>query len=448
MLSNFLKLNICVALAMQILGCSEALLANNSDLRVTEIAENELSNEGDASSVELNQIPLEKILGDDLMSWADRFDRYAVERSAAVQDYTAAQADYLAVQFNRYPQIMPTASAPLDGDGEISIGLNIYQTLWDAGRTSAQLSSADHSIEKALVRAWAARNQAIGEGLLALVNFTRFEARLHQLTHLQTKLEVIEELIQVRVEGGVADRGEILRVGVAQQEIHRQILSDRAAQRQAKADLEQRLPYGSEIQVPPLNAISKQCYRDWPEQEFISDALARIEEQQVASDEQLTRAQLFPRLLLTGETINSGSGWSKPSLGLRVDASDMLGLGRRGSLEASAARTRAANVSYSMQQEQSRAEILKQDNEFKGLELDFASLRILSEETRSAIDLYDEQLDAASISLTDGIALYREYTDTRLSLINVEADMLLNCLRSAEFRGLLAPIDIGKYVND
>lgn len=388
------------------------------------------------------------VLGDNLITWAVLLDSRATERSSAVQEYRAAEAFHRARRFDRYPQLRPSASAPLGGQANPTVALNIDQVLWDSGSTRARLSEAQLSIEAAQLQAWADRNSSVADGLAALVNIARLEARLDEIRRLDAELAAIENLFQARLEGGVSDRGELLRLGVAQQEIARQSVADSAALRQAYADLQELLPPGTAIDVPTLSSLANHCHRGWPDREPLSDAIARTEAERAALAEQRTRSQRFPRLLLTSGTSNSGSGWSEPTIGLQLDASQMLGLGRRGDLEAAAARTRAAETSYSLQQEQTRAEIARQALNLEGLESDAASLQRLSEQSRAALELYEEQLDAASISLTDGIVLHREYTDTRLALYDIEANKLLNCLGSAEMRGLLAPIEIRRRARD
>lgn len=386
------------------------------------------------------------VAGTRLSTLAERIDEVAIDRSSTVQQVRAAEAELQARRFDNYPQIRPTASAPLTGGGSASIGLNLEQLIWDGGRIRARLSDADLKIAEASLRAWAERNEAVLDGLEAYVNMARYEARISELGDLRQNLGEINTLLKTRLAGGVADRGELLRMNVALQELQRRHVSDTAALRQARTDFVRQLPNANHTPaLPDLRAAASQCSRVWPDSEAPADALARVTTARARALEGVVRAQRFPKVLLAGGSNYSQDGFSEPTIGIRLDASDMLGLGRQADLEAAEASSQAAAAAYALRKDETLADLAGLEANFNGLQSDAASLRELVRQNEATLDLYEEQLDAGSIALTDGIDLHREQSDGLITLIDVEADILQNCLSSSARRGLLAKFEV---VND
>lgn len=379
------------------------------------------------------------LAGGSLADVAERLDAVAISRSSSLQDVRAARAALNARRYDGYPQLRPTASAPLRGVGAPAVGLGLEQTVWDGGRHRAGLSGAELDLERARLISWRERNKKVFDGLKAYLDIARYEARLAKYSALGRELKAIATRLEARREGGVADRGEVLRMASARQEVERRVLSDTSSLRQAQADFARALPVADQAPLlSDLEVAAGQCRRDWPGGETPADALARIELSRAEASEIGVRAQRFPRLVLSGGSTYSRGGWSEPGIGLRLDASDLLGLGRRGNLDAATASTRSAEASYRLQLEDTQSELLWLDANYQLLRADITALQSLSAENSETLSLFNEQLDAGSIKLTDGIGFYRERTDTLIALIDAHADILLNCLRSSQHRGLLA----------
>lgn len=375
-----------------------------------------------------------------LATLAKDLDGVAISRSSAVQEVQAAQAELRARRFDLYPQIVPTASAPLSGGGDASLGLSVEQMIWDGGRVRGRLTDAELKIANARLRAWRDRNETVSDGLRAYVELSRFEARLAAYASLRQALDDLADLLETRAAGGVADRGELLRMNVALQEVQRDVVTNMSDLRQARADLMRLLP--PEARVTPLTnleAAASQCQRAWPDTEAPQIALARVALARAEASKEITRAQRFPRVVLGAGSSYSQGGLSEPSVGIRLDASDFLGLGGRNTIEAANASVRAAEASYTLQQDETRSDLASIEEDYEGLRSDISLLRALQSQNEASLELYEEQLDAGSIPLTEGITLHREKADTRIAIIDVQADILLNCLRSSELRGILAP---------
>ena len=378
--------------------------------------------------------------GSRLANIAGQLDQVAIVRLAALPEVQAAQAKLRALRFDRYPQIRPTASAPLTG-GIASLGLNIEQLIWDGGRIRGRMADAELKAAETSLRAWEERNSTVYDGLEAYVNITRYEARLKSLAGLKVDLSAISALLQTRMEGGVADRGELLRMNAAINSVERVSLADSTALRQAQTDFSRLMADTQNTGfLSDLGSATNQCSRSWPDTEAPADALARISLLRTEVSEDTVRAQRFPKVVLSGGTTYSQGGWSEPAIGIQLDASDMLGLGRRSTVDAASASTRAVEESYTLQKDETQADLARLEAYFGSLRAGVTSLRSLAQQGEATLDLYEEQLDVGSVSLTDGIVLHRERVDTLISLIDAEADILLNCLRSSQRRGLLAPL--------
>lgn len=431
----------CAAFLMTVSGCAKGTQPGDvQDVSVAVIDAKTPSVDSARSPVSMRpSTGVSLAPGTRLAALAKQLDQEAIVQSPVVQEVQAARAELRARRFDRYPQFRPTASAPLTGDGNASIGLSVEQLIWDGGRTRARLTDTELKIADVSLRAWQERNASVYEGLHAYVNATRYQKRIDEFGTLRKDLERIAALLETRLSGGVADRGELLRMNVALQEVQRNIVSDTSSLRQAKTDFVRLMPNGANgALLNDLREAHSQCSRSWPQSEAPADALARISMSRAEMSEKLVRSQRFPKVLLGGGSAYSQGGWSEPAISIRLDASDMLGLGRRGNIEAAEASTRAAEAALRLQRDDTRAELARLESEHDGLRSDAAALHELSSQNAATLKLFEEQLDAGTISLVDGIVLHRENTDTVIALIDVEADILLNCLQSSKLRGLLA----------
>ena len=442
---------VCAVLIISAAGCQTgfpvaALHGADEDVQIEE----DVGTDGDAGETAQASDPvvttappgdrLSLKLGTRLAQIARKLDQVTIAQSSAVREIAAAVAQQRARGFERYPQMRPTASAPLTGGETPSVGLAVEQLIWDGGRFRARMTEADMKVSEARLKAWEERNATVHEGLEAWVNISRHQARLAELAHLKRELHGIAALLKSRLQGGVADRGEPLKINVALQEVQRRIVTDTSAMRQARTDFLRLLPdWGSIEDASDLRAAAGQCNRSWHASEAPADALARVSLSQADALEDMVRAQRFPKVLLSGGPRYSRRDGTDFAVGIRLDATDMFGLVRGGEVDAAEASTQAAAATYALQRDDTRAELAQLEADYVGFQADAASLRKLVGQNDATLALYDEQLDAGSIPLTDGIVLHRERSDTRIALIDVQADILLNCLRSSAQRGLLAP---------
>lgn len=381
------------------------------------------------------------VSGSNLAELAELLDRAATSKSSFVHESSAAEAALIAAKFDKFPQVKPSASAPFIGssNGSAVFGLNIEQTVWDGGRVRAKLANSKLSVEEARLNLWMERNQAVLDGLVIFIKIARVHAEIGKFLEQKSHLDSIYLHLQTRLSGGFSDRGELLRVTTALQEVGRRLLSSKARLRQLKADLSRLLPPDTLVSSQPaLSVMASECSRSWPLLASPVVSLARISLLRAEASQLSISARRSPKFLITADTEYSQAGWSSPVVGFRLDASDMLGFGRKNNLAASDAAASSAKALYELQRQETHAQLTRLNSEFEGINVDIFELRKLVEHNINIIDLYLEQLNSGTISLTDGIGLYRELTETQIALLDAESDLVLNCLRSSQIRGLLA----------
>jgi adhesin transport system outer membrane protein len=376
-----------------------------------------------------------------LYGLAEALDSSAIRRSAVMQDQRAAQAILQARGYDRYPQVRPQGGVDLQDGPVATIGPSVSQVIWDGGRSRAALRDAELDVALAGLRAWVVRNEGVYDGLSAYVDMSRYQARLRVYSEIERELDELTELLELRAQGGVSDRGELLRMNVARQEIQREIVGDRAALRQARSDLERFLPGSADMRpLSDLAGAAAQCRRRWPQSEPPQDALARmqISETQIAEDR--TRAQRFPSLVLgAGAAATTLASAVTPGVSVNVDTTDMLGMGARLRLEAAELESEAAIAAYDTQRQDTAAELARLDAHYAEMRDSLRQLQALQRTNRETVALYREQVDGGTISLVEGVALYREVARTDVDIVDLHADALINCLRASQVRGLLAP---------
>jgi adhesin transport system outer membrane protein len=376
-----------------------------------------------------------------LHSLAGQLDAATIQRSAIVQEERVARARLVARGYDRYPQVRPSGSLELEDGPQATVGPSVEQVVFDAGRSRAAMGEAEIGVVLAGLRAWIARNEGVYEGLRAYVDMSRYQARLRVYGSIEDELAELNELLELRASGGVSDRGELLRMNVALQELQREIVGDTAALRQARSDLVRHLPGAEDVRpLRDLAAATEECRRSWPAIETPMDALARVQVDRTRNAEDYTRAQRLPRLVLgAGAAVTSLASAVTPGVSVNVDASDMLGMGGRARVEAAELESEATLAAYETQRMDTQAELARLEANHAEYQDGLRQLRRLQRSNRETVDLYREQLAAGSIPLVEGIALYREVTQTEIDIIDLHADALINCLRSSQVRGLLAP---------
>lgn len=376
---------------------------------------------------------------------ARSLDMTLLKKSGAVHDLMAAKERKKSLIFERYPKITPSANISSNKDSA-AIGLEVEQTVLDFGAAKSRMENADIDIQEKSIRLWIDRNEIVFEGLNAFLEISRVKSRVEMYKSLEGNLATLDGLFSLRAAGGIADRGERLRLTSAIQEIQRSLIEERAQQYDAEANLRKLVTTGEDIiSLDSLLKSRGMCFRSWKLGHIPEVSLAEIELLKAYINERETRSRRFPRVALTGNIGRNTVGTSNSGFNLRLDASNVLGLGRKHLLKAVSADIESARLSLIRIQESVNAKINQRDVEFMGLIQSEKTLLRLIQNKEETLSVYNDQLIAGTITLAEGIGFYQDDTDNRLLLINIQADIIKNCLAVSLNRGSLAPLE---FTND
>jgi hypothetical protein len=107
---------VCAVLTVPVLGCGQTPTSLPSQELPVEAGTEGIMNNPAAPHLEATVRPATRtnlVAGTRLSTLAERIDAVAIVRSSAVQQVRAAEAELQARRFDNYPQLRPTASAPL-----------------------------------------------------------------------------------------------------------------------------------------------------------------------------------------------------------------------------------------------------------------------------------------------------------------------------------------------
>lgn len=379
--------------------------------------------------------------GTELQGLVPQLEATARLRSAAAHEARAARSDVDAAKASRRPRITPTGTATLSDETSLTIGIAATQTLWDGGRTLARITEAQLRITEAVLRSWTERTEMVRAGLHAFIEYSRLTEKLAMETELSKNLDDLSVLIDSRLEGGVANRSETLKLQVALQQVNREKLSSESGIRMAAAELISLLPEGTPIpKAARVETLLSSCNRQWPMTETPNEALARLNAERKKSNEESLRARRLPKIVMAaGATL---TGAAAPGVGVQIDATDVIGPGARDTIEAARAQTEAALVNYYSQRVTSERKLDELNAEYSVLISEEEAMRALIGVNEANFDLYLEQVEAGTIQIADGISLLQEDARARIQLTDVQAAIIANCVKMNAERGYLTSVGI------
>ncbi|WP_444429992.1 TolC family protein [Rhodobacter capsulatus] len=124
-------------------------------------------------------------------------------KGSAKAELRVARLTAQATSKNWLPRIGPSLS--LTRLGDLAAELLINQTLWDNGAKRAEREAAAADVEVAAVSLSAEMNDTVAEGLKAYVNALKAREQAAVADRSVAKLGDFNEIMQIRVEGGLSD---------------------------------------------------------------------------------------------------------------------------------------------------------------------------------------------------------------------------------------------------
>jgi len=367
----------------------------------------------------------------------------SLRQSSAIFALQEARNDVLAVQSRWYPQVRPVAAA--DTSGDVSIGIAVEQRIWDFGRVRADLDRARNAVTIARVNLWVERNEAVFEALDAYLDAQGSLGRLGDLNALQEELSDLRTAIEGRASGGVAGRGEVLDIDIAQNRAQREILTERSNLAVARDRVRQAIGATGDFDLPRLgDADTAGCsVQGGDAAEPPELALARLDVVAAGLQRNAVRARQFPVIVGAADVTTSRDD-SDPVGTLRIGASDLLGWDRRARLEAAdqaafAAAQNHANTQRTVGQDLD-ALLADLDRQRESL----TALTLLAASSADSQSVFWALFDSGQVSLTEGIRLTEEASRSRRAVLDAKVDLVRTCVRLARIEGALTEADLDR----
>ncbi|SFJ31608.1 Outer membrane protein TolC [Celeribacter neptunius] len=354
-----------------------------------------------------------------------------------------------AAEFERFPKLVPAVNVPVansssaEASNDPSIGITLEQTLYDFGQTRMRLERADSDIEAKRIEVWSERNDAVLNGLLAAVDAARLTQQLTMFHDLEKLLLKLEQRLEARTSGGVAGKGETLLITSALQKAQADTIRAQTDLRAAQSQLARLLPANQPAPALSLSAARKMCRRDLPQTTAPRVAMATVSLVQAETDSRLIRGKRFPRIVAQAGASMTTAGSPATSIGIQLDTTNMLGLGQGKVIESYDANVEARKRALAQANEDIATELDQHRMEFRGFLDSEQQLQTLVASKAETLALFDDQIAAGRLSLTDGIDLYREDADMRIQLLDIRANIVANCLQTAAILGTLAEYEVG-----
>ena len=319
----------------------------------------------------------------------------------------------------------------------------LQQDIVDFGRHASRKGQALSRISTARIEHWQERNKVVYDALTQYTEMSRYENLLRESREAITKHQTLKDQIQARIDGGLAEKSELMLIQIRLQELQTQMETDKRSLQTSRELLESYI----ERNTLSMNIIASAFNKDFNvPHDFKNSApailLAAQEVDFAKAENKEAKSSLFPRIIAEAYVENV-DGRDNSGIALRLSSNTFAGLSYKSKINSSNARLQTAKLGVN------RAE-LEFDREFKRLNANYRNLtaRETSLNTQkitvdSSVDLFFEQFKSGVKPLLDSIRVYESAIDTRRQLINAQADMRLNRLQLANILGALAPFPEG-----
>lgn len=359
--------------------------------------------------------------------------RYATIADAVLRATSgAAQAELQMAQLqaearakNWLPTLGPRVS--LTSLGTVVAQILLEQAILDHGRRKAERAHAAADVEVAAVKLSAAMNARVHDGLQAYVLAERARAQAAVAERAVQRLQGFEDIVNMRVQGGLSDRSEQNIIAQSRAEMQASLASDRQAVDQALQDLAQLAgrPLPGLGGLDPLPA-------DVGQPEPLSVLMARAEGARSLAEAQMAQAGLLPGL--TASVGLDQDGTASPGLTLGGAG---LGLGTGAQLRAAKAAPDLVERRSAEARDLAQRQVTATTAEIAALQLRQAQGAEVLRQTQSNLALFAEQYRLGGRSLLDLVSQYQAAARLERDQTAIGYDIALLQLRLARDRGSL-----------
>lgn len=326
---------------------------------------------------------------------------------------------------NWLPQIGPSLS--LTRLGDLAAELLVSQTLWDNGAKRAEREAAAADVEVAAVSLSSEMNDTVADGLKAYVNALKAREQAEVADRSVAKLNDFNEIMKIRVEGGLSDGTEARVLSQKLSEMQATAQADRDTAQAAMTQL------GSMTSAPldGLAGMSDLALPD-PLPGSLAVSKSRAEAERAEAEAQISRAGHLPNV-----GAEASVGTDAPDVGLTVGIDQMLGFGTKAQLEAVAATREAAAARVARTEQSDTQEIAALRAKIEALEAKEARDGAVVAETGAGLEMFTEQYKMGRRTLMDLVSLYESYAQMAHAQAGLKYDIALIKLEIARKHGIL-----------
>ncbi len=365
------------------------------------------------------------VLPDDTVSDQVASAVLAANSRTAEAELRAATLRSEAASKNWLPKIGPQVS--LTSLGSLAANLVVDQVLFDNGRRAGERAFAVADVEVAAVSLAQDTNDRVATALKLYTN--AIEARdtaalnrvaLKDMTHF-------EWVMQERVKGGVSDVSDLTILRQKLLEIRATL--DASVEREATSMSEL-----NAMSIRPLDTLHG--LPEVPVNSFagapLSVVRAEAEKTRAIAAAKVERAGLLPGLS-AGATIGEGGG-----AGLSLESDQLLGLGTKASLDASAMAEETATRKVRQSVEDANRALRRLEKQLSAKTRQAAEAATLAAQAKRNLDLFQEQYDAGQRQVMDVVGVYETYSRQQQSQISLKYEAVRLKIEMAQIQGVLA----------
>lgn len=326
---------------------------------------------------------------------------------------------------NWLPSIGPTVS--LTALGSVVAQIVLEQAILDNGRRKAERDYAAADVEVAAVTLVEDLNGRVHDGLAAYVNAQRAQAQAGVAERATQRLMGFEEIVSLRVQGGLSDRSEQQVIAQKRAEMQATMAADRQSAQQFMQEL-------ATLTRQPMDALTglDTLPADPGAPEALSVLQARADGARTLAEAKMARAGLLPGLSAAVGLDKAG----KVTPGMTLGGAK-LGMG-------TAAQARALDAAPDLVQRKTMQAEEDANRRLTGLNSDLATLQLrqaqgaeVLRQTLGNLDLFTEQYKLGRRSLLELVGQYDSAARLERDQVSLAYDIALVQLRIAETRGLL-----------
>ncbi|CUH53427.1 TolC family protein [Shimia marina] len=329
---------------------------------------------------------------------------------------------------NWLPTIGPEIS--LTSLGDVIAGLVFEQVLFDHGRKKAERAYAAADVEVAAVTLSQDLNERSYTALALYLKGLRGAEKARVGTKGLIQLHEFERIVQGRVDGGIANKGDLRMVRSKIQTLETKSETARESSVTALAELQAMT--GTAFSLTPAEPLNS----NYPGVEPLDVLKARAEADRAVAQATVERAAQLPGLSASASVTNQGNGAS-----LDVGNDVGLGLGTGARLKAIEASKDIAKRQVDEAREDGVRARKRLENNIVSLTRQESEATALAREGRDTYKLFEAQFRAGQRSVLEVVDVYEQSVLRALDGVDAKYDKILAQLELARDLGLLADGD-------